>query len=192
MNNLNEKARGEDTVSIKNRRGLVERMIEKAEWKIARYANDADAKLKKVYSKAEALKLFGIEQFSKVEGNCLCNQGINDIWKSICGTGGVQYSNAVANLITGTGSGAATASDTEATFTAGVKKGMESGFPTYGTSQKATWKSSYGSGDANQVWGEFGVLNAASSGDLLNRKVSAQGTKTSGQTWELSLEITLS
>ena len=173
-------------------KSLIEKMLEKATWKIGRWASEADKKAGKIYSKEEAMRLFGAPQFTEIDGNCLCNEGINDLWKLVCGTGGAQFSNALANLIVGTGSGAAAATDAEATFTAGVKKAMESGFPTYGTSQKATWKSSYGSGDANQAWNEFGVLNAASSGDLLNRKVSSQGTKTSGQTWELSLEITLS
>lgn len=155
-------------------------MLEKVEWTITKFRNDSDYKAGKPYETV------------KFEGNLLCNEGINEIWKLICGTGATQYDNTNANLIVGTGSGAASASDTEATFTAGVKKAMEASFPTYGTSQKATWKSSYGSGDANQAWNEFGTLNAATAGKLLNRKVSSQGTKTSGQTWELTLEITLS
>jgi len=187
-----DKGIGNDAVSINQKRNLIEKIFEKAEWKIARYANAADAKAKKIYSKAEAIKLFGVPQFTKIEGNVLCNEGINEIWKLICGTGGTQYNNSNANLIVGTGTGSASASDTESTFTSGVKKTMESGYPTYGSSQKATWKASYGSSDANQAWNEFGVLNAASSGKLLNRKVSSQGTKSSGQTWELTLEITLS
>lgn len=183
---------GKDVIGIKQKRGIIEKMFEKAVWTIDRYASNADKKAKKIYSKAKALKLFGAPQFSKVDGNLLVNEGINEIWKLICGTGGAQYSNALANLIVGTGSGAAAATDTEATFTAGVKKAMEASFPTYGTSQKAAWKSSYGSAEANQAWNEFGCLNNATSGKLLNRKVSAQGTKVSGQTWDLNLEITLS
>ena len=190
--NSKDNGLGKESVGITQKRALMEKAFEKAKWGIMRYANDADEKAKKIYSDVEAIKLFGIKQKTVIDGNCLVNEGINDMWKLICGTGGTQFSNALANLIVGTGSGAAQATDTESTFTAGVKKGMESGFPTYGTSQKATWKSSYGSADANQAWGEFGVLNAASSGELMNRKVSAQGTKASGQTWELSLEITLS
>jgi len=58
-----------------------------------------------------------------------------------------------------------------------VKKEIGESYPTYGTAQKATWVATYGSSDANQAWGEFGVLNAASSGKLLNRKVSAQGNE---------------
>jgi hypothetical protein len=69
---------------------------------------------------------------------------------------------------------------------------MDLTFPTYGTGQIATWRSTYAAGDANQAWNEFGVLNAATGGKLMNRKVSAQGTKVIGQVWELSLQIALS
>lgn len=173
-------------------KSLIEKAFEKAVWRIGRWASEADRKAGKIYSKAEALKLFGIEQFTTIDGNALVNEGINEVWTILCSAGGAKFDNTNANLIVGTGSGAENASDTEATFTSGVKKAMEASFPTYGTSQKATWKSSYGSADANQAWNEFGVLNAATSGKLMNRKVSSQGTKTSGQTWELTLEITLS
>ena len=187
-----DKGVGKDAVGINQKRALVEKMFEKAKWTIARYASEADKKAKKIYSDAEAIKLFGVKQFTQIDGNCLTNEGINEVWKLICGTGGTQYDNSNANLIVGTGTGAAAATDTESTFTSGVKKAMESGYPTYGTDQKAVWKASYGSSDANQAWQEFGVLNAASSGKLLNRKVSDQGTKSSGQTWDLTLTITLS
>ncbi len=161
------------------KKAILERIFESAEWTIRKFANDAAYKAGIAYE---------VSKFSK---NLLVNEGINEVWKLICGTGGAQYTNALANLVVGTGSGAATATDTEATFTAPVKKVMDTSYPTYGTSQKATWRSTYASGDANQAWNEFGVLNNATAGKLMNRKVSAQGTKVSGQTWELTLEITL-
>ncbi len=190
--NLEEKAKGKDAVSVSPKKTILDKAFEYAIWRIGRWASDADKKAGKIYSKKEALKLFGVPQFTTIKGNELTNEGINEMWTLIAGTGGALFNNANANLIVGTGSGAADPTDDESTFTAGVKKTMESGFPTYGTSEKAIWKSSYGSSDANQAWNEFGVLNAASSGDLMNRKVSSQGTKTAGQTWELTLEITLS
>ena len=148
---------------------LAEFVGHKTKWRIDKYASDADFAAGKKYESVE------------IDGNCLCNEGINEILTIIgSASSGKKYDNTNAYLIVGTGSGAATASDNEATFTSGVKKAMESGYPTYGTSQKITFSSSYGSSDANQVWKEFGVLNASSSGKLLNRKVSDQGTKTSG------------
>jgi hypothetical protein len=159
----------------------IEKVFEKAVWHISKYASQADK---------EAGKLMEMVQ---IDGNALVNEGINELL-TILGSAasGTKYDNTNAYLIVGTGSGAADPTDTEVTFTAGVKVGMEAGYPTYGTDQKITWKSSYGGDTANQAWNEFGVLNAASSGKLLNRKVSAQGTKTSGQVWDLELEITLS
>jgi homoaconitase/3-isopropylmalate dehydratase large subunit len=149
-------------------------------WTITKFASQKDFEEGKPYKE------------SVINHNCLVNEGINELWTIVCSDSGDEYSNANANLIVGTGSGAATATDTEATFTAGVKKTMDSGYPTYGTDQKATWRATYAADEANQVWQEFGVLNAASSGDLLNRLVSNQGTKTSGQVWQLTFEITLS
>jgi hypothetical protein len=150
-------------------------------WTIERFASQKDFEKGKSYSK------------SVVNHNCLANEGINELWTIVCSAAnGDKYDNTNANLIVGTGSGAATATDTEATFTAGVKQTMDGGYPTYGTDQKATWRATYAAGEANQVWQEFGVLNAASGGDLLNRLVSNQGTKTVGQVWQLTFEITLS
>ena len=68
---------------------------------------------------------------------------------------------------------------------------MVDGYPTYGTSQKVTYKAVFDGTSANQAWNEFGVLSKSSGGILLNRKVSTQGTKTAGQVWELELEIEL-
>lgn len=158
----------------------IEKIFEKATWTIRKFANDEEYKNDKPY------------EISTIDGNILVNEGINEIWKLICGTGGTQFSTSNANLIVGTGTGDESATDTEATFTNGVKKGMDGGFPTYGTNQKATWKATFDGTSANQAWNEFGVLNAASGGKLLNRKKSAQGTKVAGQVWELSIEITLS
>jgi hypothetical protein len=173
---------GRDGVGVKIKKEIADRnKIEHAVWKIRKFAND------------EAYRLNNPFEEVSFEGNALVNEGINYLWTIVATDAktGTPWSNANANLIVGTGSGGEAPGDVEGTFTAGVKKVMDATYPTYGTSQKVTWKSTYGSGDANQVWAEFGVLNAASSGKLLNRKVSAQGTKTSGQTWELILQITL-
>lgn len=160
---------------------IQETFKENAIWKITKYANK---KAKEEGSSYEE---------KVIDGNILVNEGINELL-TILGSSasGTKYDNTNAYLIVGTGSGAATATDTEATFTAGVKQGMEDGYPTYGTSQAITWKASYDGDTANQAWQEFGVLNASSGGDLLNRKVSDQGTKTTGQVWDLELQITIS
>ena len=177
---LEEKGKGQEKLSIVQSIRILERAFENAVWTIRKFANDEAVRKNRPY------------EVVSFKGNCLCNEGINEILTIIgSASSGTKYDNTNANLIVGTGSGAANPTDTEATFTSGVKKGMEASYPTYGTSQKITFKANYGSEDANQAWNEFGVLNAAASGKLLNRKVSSQGTKISGQTWELNLEIAL-
>ena len=153
-------------MNLAEKRKIVEAMIESVVWKIDKFDSKTGKKI-------------GHEEFL---GNCLANEGIEEWFKLIATTGAVQYDNTNAFLIVGTGSGAATASDNQGTFTAGVTKLMEATYPQVAAaaSHKCTWKASYGSGDANQVWGEFGLLNHATTGKLANRKVSAQGTKTSG------------
>jgi len=160
---------------------LAERLKEASVmWKIEKFA-DADS--------YRAGKSFEISEF---EGNVMCNEGINELWTILCSAGGTKWDNTNAYLGVGTGTTSAAAADT-GIQTAGVFVGMESGYPTYGTSQKATWKASFGAAVANQAWNEFCVSNTDSNGgELLNHKISAQGTKTSGQTWELELSITLS
>jgi hypothetical protein len=51
--------------------------------------------------------------------------------------------------------------------------------------------STFASGDANFAWNEFGLFNAAAAGTMFSRKVSAQGTKTIGQVWELTYAQTV-
>ncbi len=160
----------------------IEKIFEKATWTIRKFANDEEYKNDKPY------------EISTIDGNSLVNEGINH-FLTIIGTDsktGTPFSASNAYLIVGTGTTAVAATDTEATFTSAVKKPMVSGYPTYGTNQKIVFKSSYGADDANQAWNEFGVVNAATGGKLFNRKVSNQGTKISGQVWELTLEITFS
>ena len=152
----------------------------KKRWTIERFASQADFEDGKCYKK------------SVVNHNVLCNAGIDELWTLICSATGIRFDNTNAHLIVGTGAGAANATDVEGTFTAGVAKGMEAGYPTYGASQKATWRAVFDAGEANQVWAEFGVMNAATGEQLMNRLVSAQGTKTAGQVWQLTFDITLS
>lgn len=154
---------------------------ENAIWRITKYANK------------EAKEEGNPYEEKTIGGNILVNEGINELLTILCSAAsGTKFDNTNARLIVGTGSGAATATDTEGTFTAGVKAGMEDGYPTYGTNQQVTWKASYDGDTANQAWNEFGVLNAASAGKLLNRRVEEEGTKTAGQVWDLQLTISLS
>lgn len=172
---------------------LIEKMEESVVWKIGRWTSEEDRRKGIVYSDEKAAMLFGTKQFTEIIGNCLLNEGINALFTHICSTGGAKWDNANAHL--GVGDSPVAEDAAHDGLQAAVNKfwkGMMAGFPTYGTIQKATWKSEFLGGEANYAWEEFTVVNAADdTGDNLNRKVSPQGTKISGQVWELSLEISL-
>ncbi len=167
---------------MEDTKSMLERGVEKAVWKIDRFANDQDFAMGKVLSHSE---------FSP---NVLLNEGINELWTLVAGGAGTAFSNANAYLAVGDSATAASASQTGLqAATNKLYKAMDGSYPTYGTDQKITFRSTFGSSDANFSWQEFSVANGNSdSGVNLNRKVSDQGTKVSGQTWQLTLEITLS
>jgi len=195
MMNAQEYGKGQSLVGIIAASGIKEYLTEKAEWKITRYASADDAKNQKIYNDTEAKSMFGSPQQSQVTGNVLLNEGINELWTLMCSGSGTKFNSTAAYL--GVGSSTQTASSTQIALKAGstLQKyvAMSAAYPTYGTAQKATWRSEFGSTQANYAWNEFTVANGNSTAAKnLNRKVSAQGTKASGQVWQLTLDITLS
>jgi hypothetical protein len=54
-----------------------------------------------------------------------------------------------------------------------------------------TFITTFASGDANHAWEEFGVFNHPSAGTMLCRKVAAHGTKASGDSWTLTVVVTV-
>ena len=161
-------------------------------WTIRRYNSYEDyiaGNLPKTIKDAEGRTLPGE---SIVEGNVLLNEGITALLNLLTGGTEDAYSNGNAYLGVGESSTAAAASQTGLQGASLTYKAMESGYPSI-SGQAVTWRSVFGSDDANNAWQEFTVVNASSdSGDNLNRKVDDQGTKASGQTWTLDLEITFS
>ena len=128
------------------------------------------------------------------KGNVLLNEGINQLWTILCtASSGTKFDNTHAYLGVGDSTTAEDPAQTGLQASSNkLYKAMDSGFPTYGTSQLATWRATFGGSDANYPWQEFTVANGSSdSATNLNRKVSNQGTKVSGQQWQLSLQITL-
>lgn len=139
---------------------------------------------------AEFYRLYKPYEVREGEGNCLLNSGIDEMWDLVTGASANHYDNTNAQVGVGDSSTAAdpTQTDLQAS-TNKTYKGMESGYPT-STSQKATFKSSFGTDDANYAWNEW-VIKQSVSAKCLNRKVESLGTK-SGGTWTLEVYITLS
>jgi len=151
-------------------------------WTIRKYADDQAYQADQPY------------EVSEFEGNMLLNEGIAELLDLLCGLGTpTAFSNANARLGVGDSSAAEAATQTALqAATNKLWKAMEATYPSR-ASQTVTFRSVFGSTDANYAWNEFTVVNAADdTGDNLNRKVSAQGTKAAGQTWTLDLSLTLS
>ena len=134
--------------------------------------------------------LFKPYEVREGEGNCLLNTGIDEMWDLVAGDSANHFNNASAQIGVGDSSTAASPSQTDLQASSNkTYKGMESGYPTT-TSQKATFKSSFGESDANYAWNEW-VVKQSTSSKCLNRKAESLGTK-SGGTWTLEVSITLS
>jgi hypothetical protein len=71
-----------------------------------------------------------------------------------------------------------------------LRKAMESGYPTR-SSGALTFRSLFGTSEANFAWAEWAVFNASSSGTMFSRKVEALGTKTNTQSWQLTATVTV-
>lgn len=71
-----------------------------------------------------------------------------------------------------------------------LRDAMEATYPQI-ADNVLTFRSLFTTGQANFAWAEWAVFNASSSGTMLNRKVEALGTKTSAQSWQITVELTL-
>ena len=71
-----------------------------------------------------------------------------------------------------------------------MRKGMEATYPARATNA-LTFRSLFGTADANWAWEEWAVFNAAAAETMLNRKVESLGTKTSAQSWQMTVTLTL-
>lgn len=71
-----------------------------------------------------------------------------------------------------------------------TRKAMEATYPQR-AANVLTFRSLFGTGDANYAWQEWGVFNGSSGGSMLNRRVESLGTKTSAQTWQLTVTLTV-
>jgi len=130
---------------------------------------------------------------AEIDGNLMLNEGIGEHIDLLCGIGGTAFSNANARI--GVGDSDTAAEATQTALQAATNKAyaaMEATYPSR-AAQTVTFRSIFTANVANYAWKEFTIINAASdTGKNLNRKVSDQGTKTTGQIWTVDLAITFS
>jgi hypothetical protein len=128
------------------------------------------------------------------DANIALNEGLQELIDIICGLGTpIRWDNANARLGVGDSSSAESATQTGLqASTNKTYKAMDANYPAR-TNQTAEWRATFGANDANYAWEEYTVVNAADdTGKNLNRKTSSKGTKQSGESWVLSLQITFS
>ena len=100
------------------------------------------------------------------------------------------FNNANSYIGVGDGSTAFAATQTDLVGTNKLRKGMDATYPTT-AANVLTFRSTFGTAEANFAWNEWGVFNAASAGTMLSRKVESLGTKTSSQSWQITSTITI-
>lgn len=140
------------------------------------------------------------------DGNLLMDGGVSCIWQALIGNGtttagqNLTYFNAAQAAI-GVGDSAtasvATQTDLQAA-TNKLRKGQNATFPAHtdgvtSAAQSIQWQSTFSTAEANFAWAEAGVFNSATAatGRMLNRTVSAMGTKTSASSWQITFTITI-
>jgi hypothetical protein len=177
----------------------LDRVSWKAKWRIDKFkdpTNEIAKALQTGTSTDEAISLYSkaficTEEF---EANIALNEGLQELIDIICGLGTpTKWDNSNARLGVGDSNTAESATQTGLqAATNKTFKAMDPGYPQR-SNQTAEWRATFGSADANYAWEEYTVVNAADdTGDNLNRKTASKGTKSSGETWTLSLQITFS
>lgn len=128
---------------------------------------------------------------TRFTGNVALNEGLQQLIDAICGISSpTLWDNTNARVGVGTSSIAADPTDTGLLGTTAFAS-MDGGYPQR-SAQTASWKGTFGDGTAEFAWEEFTVDNGAVGDVNLNRYVTSKGTKGSGETWVLTVEIAFS
>ena len=121
----------------------------------------------------------------------LTNAARDLIAQALIGEAFTSFANANARIGVGDSSIVFGASQTDLqASTNKLRKAMEAAYPTR-ASNALTFRSIFSTSEANFAWNEWGVFNAASGGTMLNRLVASLGTKTSAQSWQFTVTVTV-
>ena len=176
---------------------LTERPNWQAQWIIPKYHTPNDEIVRGLRTPGVDIFPFAVGQIGPFPpGNLLLQTGITGMWALVTGSSGATaWNNANTQIGVGTSTAAAAATQTGLLGSgAGTDyQTMDTGFPTYTTTGTAQWRSTFGTAKGNFSWDEFVLMNGnPGSGVAMNRRVSAQGTKLSTQTWVPTLQVVLS
>lgn len=152
---------------------------------------------------------YGVKPYSETRhdnANLITNAGWAALLGGVAGaTIGTKFSNAAGRIGVGTGTGPAQSSDTHLSGDTGSGSTtsyyqLVSAAPTIVTSSAPatlTFQATYGTTVANFAWNEFGIDNYSASSVttvgttsvFFNHGISTQGTKVSGQVWQMTVTI---
>jgi len=171
--------------------GLEEKGALKARLSIAKFKGDFKSEAE---AKEKGVEPYEVDEetFEMPLEDVFLNEGINAIWTLVCGGTETAFNNANARVGVGNSNAAESPTHTGLQGTSTAFAAMESGYPTFGSGQKATFKGTFASGQGEFAWEEFTVDNGATPNKNLHRKVTSKGTKPSGETWILTIELSLS
>lgn len=152
-----------------------------AHWKITKYKN------RKAFRQDDPYEI------AEINGNVLLNEGITAFLNLLTGGAETAFNNANSYIGVGDSTTAAAAAQTGLQAASNkTYKAMAATYPLI-ASQTVTFRAVFGSSDANYAWAEFTIASGNSdAADNLNRVVSAQGTKASGQVWTADAGVTWS
>jgi|SoiMethySBSTD1v2_1073268.scaffolds.fasta_scaffold02610_10 hypothetical protein len=120
----------------------------------------------------------------------LTNTGADHIAGLIIGTG-TSFNNGTARIGVGNSNAAFNAAQTDLQGASVQRKLQEPTYPLR-AANVLTFRSLFTTAEANFAWEEWGLFNQAAAGIMLCRKVEPLGTKTSAQSWQLTVSITVS
>lgn len=122
----------------------------------------------------------------------ITDAGRNFLVQSALAAAATPFNNANSYIGVGDSTTAFAASQTDLqAATNKMRKAMDATYPS-GAANVITFRSTFGTADANWAWQEWGVFNNPTngSGTMLNRKVESLGTKTNTQTWQFTCTLT--
>jgi hypothetical protein len=120
----------------------------------------------------------------------ITNAGLAAIADAIAGTGTL-FDNANAYIGVGNGTTAFANTQTDLQGTSKVRSAVDDGYPTV-SGAAITYRATFSESQANFAWQEWGIFNASTGGDMLNRVVENNSTKLNTQVWVLEVTLTLS
>jgi hypothetical protein len=143
-----------------------------------------------------AARVKPFEVYEKDNANLLTNGGWNLLMKNVAGSAGTLFSGSVGRI--GSGDSSTTPAYTDTALNAATNKVYNpiSATPTVGSTQAAglVFAATFATGDANWSWQEFGVDQGTSQTTsvvavFFSHGLATPGTKTSSQTWNVTVTI---